>query len=161
MARSATARKPRLIHPVSSSRIARASIELMGPLTGDETFDDNAVLAALETTIARFGVRPLLKALETRKSELTDRLVAMVKREGSPDDKGKIAYETELHTFRIIEGKNVYIGEKELRLAMTAAGITPKVQNKILKVKKETPYDYVGVYRKKTADVVTADGDEE
>lgn len=157
MARTATARKPQLIHPASESRVHRAALELMGPLTADETLDNADVLKAIDSAIARFGVRPILKALEERKTELTDRLVAMVKREGYEDDKGKIAYATDLHTFKVIAGKNVYIGEKELKLAMTAAGITPKVQAKILKVKKETAYEYVGVYRRKASEVEEAD----
>ena len=162
MARTAAARKTKLVqvHPVSTSRIHKASLELMGPLSADETLSDEEILSALESTIARYGVRPILKALELRKTELTDRLVGMIRREGDTDDKGKVAYETELHTFKIVAGKNVYIGEKDLQVAMTAAGITPKVQAKILKVKKETAYEYVGVYRKKTPDVATAEGDE-
>lgn len=150
------ARKPVLVHPASTSRIARASVELMGPLPGDATLTDEEILSALDTSIQRFGVRPIIKALETRKSELMERLVGMVKREGEEDDKGKIRYETELHRFQIIDGENVYLSEKLLRVAMTACGITPKVQAKILRakgVRKVTPYEYVGTYRKSSADV--------
>lgn len=160
MARSAAARKPVLVHPVSTSRVAKASLEVMGPLPGDEVLDESAILSALDTAIQRFGIRPIIKALEGRKAELSERLVAMVKREGEEDDKGVVSYETELHRFRIIASENVYIGEKPLRVAMTAAGITPKVQAKIFSkkdVRKVTPYEYVGIYRKSSADVAQAE----
>lgn len=151
MARTATARarRPVLVHPASTSRIARASLELMGPLPGDVELPTAEILSAIEVAIGQFGVRPIIKALEERKAELMTRLVAMVERDGETDDKGKIRYETELHRFQVIEGANVHIPESGLKVAMTASGITPKTQATILrKCAKRTLYSYVGVYRK-------------
>jgi hypothetical protein len=158
MAKSSAARKPVLtIHPAGTSRIERASSELTGPPTEAE---QDTILDALAPFVARFGVRPVLRALETHKDDLSARLLAMVKREGEEvttitkgETKTKMVYETELHKFQTIAGKNVYIGEQELRLVMTACSIPVKVQEKILKCKKVTEYEYVGVYKKDPAEV--------
>lgn len=152
---SKAARKPSIVYPAATSRIERASAELTGPpeTRKPEEVSPN-ILKMIQSAIEQYGVRPLLKALETYKDELMVRLVRLVKIEGAEDEKGKLRYETDLHKFQVIAGRNVYIGETELRKAMTAAAITPKVQAKILnnpKVMKVTEYEYVGVYKKDPA----------
>lgn len=147
MPRTSAARshKPVEIHPASTSRIEKASRELKGP--GGEPTPHPDIVADLAAHILEYGVQPLISALTTHKDELNARLLTMTKHEGDPDEKGKIRYETEDHKFVIIKGRNVYIGEKDLRQAMTTNGIKPTLQEKILnkKVKKVTEYEYVSV----------------
>lgn len=124
MAKS-TATKLAVVHPASESRIERAATEL------DQ-------------------VRRQIADLVEKKEALAARLLLMTKQEGEPDAEGKVRYETDLHKFVIIPGTNVYIHPKKLTLALTAQGITPKVQRAIRAAcVQETEYEYVGVYAKK------------
>lgn len=128
MARSSAARKMAVVHPASESRIERAANEL------DE-------------------VRRAIKDLELKKDELNARLLLMVKREGEADHEGKVRYETDLHKFQIIPGKNVQINEGKLRASMVAMGLTPaKIEKAIAPAKTVTEYEYVGVYLAKPKD---------
>lgn len=164
MAKSTAARKTLVqVHPASTSRIERASIELTGiaiPPDQKAAVQED-ILKRIASAIERYGVRPIIAALEDHKKELSDRLLAMVRREGEVEiEKGveKVRYETDLHKFQIIKGKNVYIGEKELRLTMTACSIPVKTQEKVLSCKSVTEYEYVGVYPKKQEDGIPGSG---
>lgn len=132
MARTNTAQTIGIIHPASESRIERAAKELL-------------------------SLREQISKLTFEKDMLQSRICTMIRQEGAPDDEGKIRYETELHKFQIISGMNCYTDYRKLRVAMTVAGITPKVQAAILaSCVKKTEYEYPGVTAKKDASKDTA-----
>ena len=129
MPKSSAARKPTLVHPASTSRIERASTELL-------------------------ELRRQIKELENQKDELSARLLVMVKREGEEreDSKGvvRVRYETDQHRFIVIPGKNVTINEGVLRKTMLSLGVEPKrIEKYIAPAKKTVKYEYVGVYERK------------
>ena len=127
MAKSATASLG-VIHPASTSRIERAA-------------------AALDEK------RKQIAQLTEEADALKARLLAMVKSEGEADEQGKVRYETDQHKFTVIGGRNTYANPAKLKIAMTANGITPKVQAKVFAAAvTETEYEYVGVYLKKGGD---------
>lgn len=125
------------IHHFATSRVEKASNEL------DHT-------------------RQQMKELKVRQDELSARILRLVKQEGEPDEKGKIRYETEAHKFQVIPGTNIYTDRDKMRTALMVAGLTPKQVTKIeAACVKETPYEYVGVYKKKEAGVeVMSDTDQ-
>ena len=132
MPQSAAARKPALtvVHPASTSRIERASEELV-------------------------AIREQIKALEERKKELADRLLVMVKREGEPDEKGKVRYQTDLHKFIVIEMPGrVTVNEAKLKASMAKNGLTPKQMEKIITPARTVgePSERIGVYERKDGD---------
>lgn len=153
---AAASRRLAVVHPHATSRIARAAEQLVG--LPNVTVDERTI----EDLAHRFGVRPLIKALETKRDELNGRICTMIRHEGEEDEKGKIRYQTDAFKFIIIPGKNSYINEAKLRKAMVGAGLTPRQIEKIVEksgCKSVTEYEYPGVFPITDEDEMVGDQD--
>lgn len=104
-----------IVHPASTSKIERASTELV-------------------------QIRTQIAELETRKKELSERLLRWVQAEGEPDDEGKVRYETDAHKFLIVEGTSASKIDPKL---LMRNGVTQKVIQK--STVEGTPFSYVKV----------------
>lgn len=110
-----------IIHPAGTSRIERAATEYR---------------ATCEQ----------IKTLEATKKALQERLVVMVKREGELDEKGKLRYETDLHRFVVVGGKNVSVSGDKVRQLLIQKGVKAKVADAaVTGATKTTEYEYVRV----------------
>lgn len=121
--RTNAARKSNLgiVHPSGTSRIERAATEYR---------------ATCEQ----------IKELEATKKALQERLVVMVKREGELDEKGKLRYETDLHRFVVVGGKNVSVNGDKVRQLLIKKGVKPKIADACVTLgTKTTEYEYVRV----------------
>lgn len=110
-----------IVHPAGTSRIEKAATEYR---------------TACEQ----------IKVLEASKKALQERLVVMVRREGQEDEKGKLRYETDLHRFIIVGGKNVSVNGDKVRQLLIKKGVKPKIADAcVTGGTKTTEYEYVRV----------------
>lgn len=114
-----------VVHPYGDSKIERLSGELV-------------------------ALREQIKQLEAQKSELSTKLLRLVQAEGEADAEGKVRYETELHKFIIIQGKNVTVSGTKTLQALVAAGVKARIAKMaVAKGTSTTEYEYVRVDEKK------------
>lgn len=113
-----------IVHPASESRIEQKANELD-------------------------RLRAKIKELELDKKALSDQLLKMVRAEGEVDEKGKLRYETDLHTFQVIPGKSVTTNGLKAVQALVKLGVKASVAKKAIdKATATVEYEYVGVYKR-------------
>lgn len=110
-----------IVHPAGTSRIERAATEYR-------------------------AICEQVKTLEESKKALQARLVVMVRREGTEDEKGKLRYETDLHRFVVVGGKNVSVNGDKVRQLLIQKGVKAKIaEAAVTGATKITEYEYVRV----------------